>query len=66
MPSPDGVADILPGADDHGEDDEDAGGVQVIHSVVEVVVVTDFDVGDSPHRADDAVHPEDREKGGDG
>jgi len=54
---PYGVADILARADDDCEDNEDAGGVEVVESVHQIVIVPDLDIRHPSHRADNTVHP---------
>ena len=55
-PAGDGVADVLGGADDRREDDQEQDGVAVVQAVDHVVVVAKMDLDDAGPGADDAVH----------
>lgn len=57
-PASDGVPHVLAGADHHGEDNEDTGGVEMVKSVNQVVIVPNFHVGYPSNRPNNAVHPE--------
>lgn len=54
---PDGVSNVLPSADDNGENNEDASTIEMVHSVVKIVVVANFNICHSPYRPNDTVHP---------
>ena len=63
-PASDGVPHVLAGADHHGEDNEDTGGVEMVKSVNQVVIVPNFHVGYPSNRPNNAVHPEKTRNGG--
>ena len=67
----DGLADVLLGTDDDGEDDQDDCGIQVVQAVDPVIIVatlqtcvgrktTQYAVKPAQHRGDDVSYP--REK----
>lgn len=56
-PAPYGVAHVLPSADHHGEDDEDTGGVEMVESVYQIVIIPNLNIGYPSNRPNNAVHP---------